>query len=161
MAAPGVGSHNWVVVGEAELRAKLRMLPPTIQKKVLAPSMRKGARIIQKTAQNFSPKLSGLMRRSLTVKALKNRDGRFGSEVLFRNVDQLVKVSKAGKRAFYPASVEYGRKTPGGGHVKGRHFIRHAYDTTERAVLSLITAEAKQQMAMLESQLLAGSMKRK
>lgn len=124
------------IVGTNPLIAKLNKLPNAVQKRVLRPALRKGARLIQKAAQGGAPVDTGLMRRSLTVKAMKTKKNRIGSMVMYRNVDLLLRFSKAGKRYFYPAAVEYGHS----GH-DGTHFIREAFDSKQASAESMILRE--------------------
>lgn len=152
----GIGSATFVVLGDKQLQNLLRSLPAAVQKKVLAPSLRKAARLVQQAAKARSPVKTGLMRKSLTVNAIKGSRGRFGSKVTFRNGDQLASVSKAGKRYFYPAAVEYGH-----GRAFGKHFIRAAFNETEAAAEAVIAKEARKAIDELTKRVLGGTAVRK
>jgi hypothetical protein len=54
------------------------------------------------------------------------KDGKTGSEY--------IKISKAGKRSFYPVSQEYGWTSPNGTYHAGRRFLRGAYETNRNQI---------------------------
>lgn len=59
--------------------------------------------------------------------------------------DVFVKTSKKGKRAYYPASIEYGFKTKSGGYVPGFKFLHNALTGNkgqiERVIVQTLTDE--------------------
>jgi hypothetical protein len=52
--------------------------------------------------------------------------------------DIFVKESKTGKRAYYPASMEYGFMKKDGGYVPGFHFLRNALTENKSAIESKV-----------------------
>jgi hypothetical protein len=61
--------------------------------------------------------------------------------------DQFVKMSKDGKRSYYPASQEYGFLTVDGGYVPGYRYLRRAITDNEteieKKVIEVATKEAE------------------
>lgn len=126
------------VQGEKRLIRKLRELPRAAQNKVIRPALRKGARLFQRAIQSKAPVLTGLMRKSLNVRAMKAKKGKLGSLVGYRNTELLTRKSKSGARYFYPAAVEYGH-----GDYEGEHFMREGFDSNRPAAESLVLTEMK------------------
>ena len=56
-----------------------------------------------------------------------------------------VKTSKNGKRAYYPASIEYGFKTKNGGYAPGFKFLNNALtdnkNQIEKVIIQTLTDE--------------------
>lgn len=138
------------ITGSAELDRKLSTLPTRVQKKVLRPGVRAGAKVMQTAAKAAVPVLSGVYRQSLKVRAAKRsrknpnavRVNVVTGESLFRG------------KGFYGAFLEYGwkagsRKTysvgPGGEPrhklgrlwlkqripVEGKHYLKNAFDSAK------------------------------
>lgn len=59
--------------------------------------------------------------------------------------DVFVKTSKNGKRAYYPASIEYGFKTKNGGYAPGFKFLNNALtdnkNQIEKVIIQTLTDE--------------------
>lgn len=121
--------------GAKQLEKRLNEFGPKVAKKVIRKSMRAGAAIIRNRTKVNTPRVSGDLRRSIiTRKAKGDRKGTFALLQLFnvKKFPDLIRNNKTGKRAFYPASVEYGRAAPGdfGGSkvTKPQRFIRRSFD---------------------------------
>lgn len=118
---------------EAILR-KLETLEPRVAKKHLKKALRVGAKIILAATKRKAPVLSGNLKRSLSVRNSKRRRGRHegGVTVLTdtKKVPELITFGKDGKRAFYPAVIEYGSR-----HRRARPFMRPAFDAEKRNAL--------------------------
>ena len=54
--------------------------------------------------------------------------------------DVFVKTSKAGKRAYYPASIEYGFKTKSGGYVAGFKFLHDSLTDNKSQIENTIVS---------------------
>ena len=52
--------------------------------------------------------------------------------------DVFVKTTKKGKRAYYPASIEYGFKTKSGGYVPGFKFLHNALTDNKSQIENVI-----------------------
>lgn len=122
------------VKGAKELERKLKKFPAKVAKKVIRKSLRAGSKIILAKTKSMAPKDSGALKKSMVIRAGKrNRRGTIGILQLFNTAKypQLITTSKSGKRAFYPAAIEYGRAAPGdaGGPkvVAGKSFIRQGF----------------------------------
>lgn len=126
------------LTGDTALAKVLRFLPRKVQRKVITPALRVGAKIINKRTRALAPvgkprerarifgtrrqsrgesqKRPGYMKRALTVRvARKSRKGTFAVMSVFdtRRFPDLITRSRAGRRYFYPAAVEYGHKASG------------------------------------------------
>jgi hypothetical protein len=80
---------------------------------------------------------TGYMRKGIITKAEKTRvKGKkvYDVEMDPKMNDVFVKMSKDGKRAYYPASQEFGFRTRNGGYVPGFHFLRNSLEDNARKV---------------------------
>ena len=126
------------IQGGKALERKLTRLPSKVARKVVKKALLGGANLIKKATKATAPKDTGRMRRALIVRAArKNKPGTSAYFQLFntQKYPELVKASRAGKRAFYPSAVEYGHAAPGkaGGVkiVKATEFVRRAFARTK------------------------------
>jgi len=116
------------ITGMKELERAFRELgkvPQTTATK----SARAGASIALKAAKANAPEDTGELKRGIILK--RERRTKLGKAVYDVMMDPamndvFVKISKDGKRAYYPASQEYGFLTVDGGYVPGYHFLRRA-----------------------------------
>lgn len=136
------------ITGAKELERKLKTLEPKIGRKIVKQSLREGAKIFKARIKAAAPvgrtqnrtrvkktvattsRQKGYMRRSITVRAAtKNRRGTYAVMTTFdtRRFPSLIVKSRAGKRYFYPAAVEYGHKG-----APAHPFIRPAFDAVGR-----------------------------
>jgi len=128
------------VQGAAELERKLLTLERKIARKVVRQALRKGAKIVQGATKIGAPVKTGRMRKSIMIRKPRGRDrpGTYSLAVLFDTARYpgLIKYSRAGKRYFYPAAVEYGH-----GDVAGHPFVRPAFESREAEARSLILSD--------------------
>ncbi len=135
-----MAKRNIVVIGVEAIDKKLRKLSGAVGKKVVRRSMRKGMKIIAAATKSEVPVDTGLTKKSVQVRALKRSRKRLGIEVrVSGKVPGLIKTSAAGKRTFYPAVVEYGRKG-----VPGNPFMRRAYSANAEHARQVTLADLKQ-----------------
>lgn len=135
-----------VVTGIREIDRALKELEPKIQRKVLRQAMRSGMKLVLQDALMRVPVLTGLLKKNVKLRAMKRSRNRQGLLVQVKSDEGFVKVSKAGMRYWYPASVEFGHGT-----VPPHPFMRPAYDlrgpeardTTMRELLEGSLREAK------------------
>lgn len=114
-----------IITGVAEIDRKLKGLVPKLQKKALRQSIRAGLKIVQREVKAQAPVDTGLMKSKVKVRATKSkRKNNIGAEVRIGSDEGLVKTSKGGKRAFYPAVVEFGSA-----RVPANPFMRRAYES--------------------------------
>lgn len=126
------------VTGDKALIRKLRGLPRAAENKVIRQSIRKGAKHMQISLKSDAPVKAGQMRRLLSVRAIKRKKGRIGSQVTFRNSELLTSTSKEGRRYFYPAAVEYGHDG-----AEGLHWMREEFDQQELATQHIVLKDMK------------------
>ncbi|WP_236293090.1 HK97-gp10 family putative phage morphogenesis protein [Paenibacillus allorhizoplanae] len=112
-----------------------------VPQKVATKAARAGAAIARKAAKANAPVDTGQLKKSLIMKAeRKVKPGKkvFGVMPSPHMNDVLVKISKRGKRSYYPASQEYGWTT-NGHYTPGYRYLRHAIenndDKIEKAVI--------------------------
>lgn len=114
------------ILGMKELERAFKRLgkvPQTVATK----SAKAGAQIAFKAAKKNAPEDSGDLKSGIIMKA--ERRVKVGKKVYDIMMDPakndiFVKVSKDGKRSYYPASQEYGYMTADGGYVPGYRFFR-------------------------------------
>ncbi len=120
--------------------------------KVVRKALKEGSKSMLNTTRNMAPVDSGLMKKSLTVLALKSKPGRVGFRIGFKNVQQIVERSTFGrgigprrqhankkqKRHFYPAVVEYGTKTK-----PAKPFMRPAFQRNKEGAMKIINEELR------------------
>lgn len=112
--------------------------------KVVTPAARKGARIVLVDAKQNAPEDSGDLKRGIVLRGERNRrPGKKVFQVTFSGSmsDIFAKVSKAGKRSYYPSSQEYGYKLRNGGYMPGLRYMRDAADANARQVEKTIVDE--------------------
>ena len=128
-----------------EMIRKTGQLP----QKCVNKAAKKGIQIAKKDAKSGGwIDQTGYLRKSIKEKAEKTKVR--GKKVYdlwpdpsFNDV--FVKESKAGKRAYYPASIEYGFRTKNGGYVPGFKFLHDSLvnnkDKIEKVIIKTLTDE--------------------
>lgn len=92
-------------------------------------SARAGAGVALSAAKRNAPKDTGNLKSGIIMKRERRvKVGKTVYDVMMdpSKNDLFVKVSKGGKRAYYPASQEYGFLTVNGGYVPGKRYFRRA-----------------------------------
>lgn len=110
--------------------------------KVLTTATKKGANIIRSQAKSDAPKNTGALKRSIKIKSEKRKTGKKVYQIKFIG-DNLAKVSKSGKRSFYPVSQEYGWTDKNGKrHLgDGKKFLRNALSNNRNLVQEVLISE--------------------
>ena len=128
-----------------EMIRKTGQLP----QKCVNKAAKKGIQIAKKDAKSGGwIDQTGYLRKSIKEKAEKTKVR--GKKVYdlwpdpsFNDV--FVKESKTGKRAYYPASIEYGFRTKNGGYVPGFKFLHDSLvnnkDKIEKVIIKTLTDE--------------------
>jgi HK97 gp10 family phage protein len=100
------------ITGIKRIDKRLKLLPMKLQKKIIRQAIRDGLKIVRAEMEMQVPVDTGLTKENIEIKAFKKRKtGRVGMNVqISGKAAGLVKHTKAGKRFFYPAVVEYGSK---------------------------------------------------
>lgn len=110
---------------------------------------RKGATIALRSARRNAPEDTGELKRGLVLKRERSREkGRSVYQVTMDRAKNahFVKMSKNGKRAYYPASQEYGFLTVDGGYIPGYRYLRRAADENEAAIEKAILDETRKEV---------------
>lgn len=94
----------------------------------VTPAARKGMTIAYESAISKAPEDTGNLKRGIILKKERSRRGKAVYQVTMDSKmnEIFVKVSKDGKRSYYPAAQEYGFITRGGEYKSGRYFMRDA-----------------------------------
>ena len=138
---------NTEIIGFDELLQYMGDLEKLPQK-VVTRSVKQGANISLKSAKGKAPFLSGDLESGIVLKAEKTRTK--GKKVYQTAMDKnkndlFQKVSKSGKKYYYPASQEYGFRTKNGGYVPGIHYLRDSLtnnaSTIEKTIISNVITE--------------------
>jgi len=123
---------------------RLGRLPQTCVTK----AARKGALVALKAAKTLAPEDEGNLKKGLILKPEKTKiKGKKVYQVTFNPAmnDIFVKVSKEGKRAYYPASQEYGYFTRNGRYIPGFHYLKKSLENNkakiEQEVVSVLAKE--------------------
>lgn len=118
--------------------AELEKFPKTGLKRV----MRQGANVIKNEVKDIAPYETGMLENAIVLKEERSRNPyKVSFRVTLRSDPAFVKISKDGKRAFYPASQEYGWTLKNGEQEPGKHFFRNGGDLTSEQVHNLIIDE--------------------
>lgn len=112
-----------------------------ITKKQLTPAVRKAMKPVLQAARDNAPVDTGALRKGIVLKGERNRAplkkvfqvtmDKKKNDIFVKGLDE----SGEGKRAYYPASQEYGfLKKNGTGRVEGKHFLKKAAEAQEDKV---------------------------
>ena len=132
-------ARNTGMEGFKELENYLRDMG-RLPQKCVTKAANLGARKLLRATRAAAPVDTGELKRGLIIKAEKSRQGKKVYQIVFSSNmnDVFVKYSKDGKRAYYPASQEYGFISRDGGYVPGYGFMRNTADTFGGSVKSTI-----------------------
>lgn len=129
------------IKGMKELERAFKRLGKVPQT-VATQAARAGARIPFRAAKRNAPVDEGDLKSGIIMKRERRvKVGKAVYDIMMDPAmnDMFVKISKAGKRAYYPASQEYGFLTVDGGYVPGYRFLRRSItdhvSETERAMI--------------------------
>ena len=135
---------------------KLEKMP----QKQITKGVRRGTNVILHEARARAPKLTGKLRKKLTLKSERSkRRGKKVMQVTFQKVEKFpeaVKVTKDGTRYYYPASQNFGFRTRNGGYVDGKHFLEGAMQAKSGQAARVIVDEIGKE---IEKSLKDGSIK--
>ena len=112
-----------------------------ITKKQLSPAVRKAMKPVLQAARNNAPVDTGALKKGIVLRAERNKPKLkkvYQVTMDKKKNDVFVKGLNAdgeSKRAYYPASQEYGfKKRNGAGRVDGKHFLKKAAEQQEDKV---------------------------
>lgn len=118
-----------------------------VTKKQLTPAVRKAMKPVLQAARDAAPIDTGALKKGIILKGEKNKPPLkkvFQVTMDKKKNDIFVKGLDAdgeGKRAYYPASQEYGFLKKNGGKVPGKHFLKKAAEQQEAQLPDAITDE--------------------
>lgn len=108
-----------------------------VTKKQMTPAVRKAMKPVLQAARDAAPIDTGALKKGIILKGEKNKPPLkkvFQVTMDKKKNDVFVKGLDAdgeGKRAYYPASQEYGFLKKNGGKVPGKHFLQKAAEQQE------------------------------
>jgi HK97 gp10 family phage protein len=100
-------------------------------------SARAGGKIAYKAAKAEAPIDEGYLKQGLILKAEKRtKMGKrvFGIRFNPSMNSRFVKISKAGKRSYYPASQEWGFQHVFAGYIPGYRYLKRAIDDNKKSI---------------------------
>jgi len=109
--------------------------------KVLNKAVRKGGNVVMKAAKDNASKFenpTGSLRNNIVMRAERSKKGKKVYQIFVASHPHFVKISKAGKRSFYPASMEYGWTDQNGKYHPGYRYMRKAAEENAGIVKGLI-----------------------
>lgn len=121
------------IIGMDALERSFRELGKVPQT-VATQSARAGATIARRAARSNAPEDEGNLKRGIIMKRERTRvKGKAVYDIMMDPAmnDVFVKISKDGKRSYYPASQEYGYLTRDGSYVPGYRYLRRAVDDND------------------------------
>ncbi|QYR20803.1 HK97 gp10 family phage protein [Paenibacillus sp. sptzw28] len=124
------------ILGMKELQRDIKLLG-RVPQAAATKGARAGARIALKAAKANAPEDTGALKSGIILKKeRKSQAGKAVYDVMPSPAmnDVFVKVSKKGKRSYYPASQEYGFLTEDGGYIPGYRYMRRAIDDNKTAI---------------------------
>lgn len=124
------------VLGDKEVQRHLERINIAMQKKIVKGALRKAAKPVLATARVLCHELSGKLKRSLKIKAMRQRRGRFGTLISTGTREQLG--IPADEKYFYPAAVEYGHD-----NVPAHSYLREAVDRNSAQTFATIASEVE------------------
>ena len=115
------------ITGVEELQRMITQLGRAPAKAITS-AAKKGANIVRNAAKNAAPKKTGALIRGIKIFSEKRKVGKKVYWVTFdRKYNNVFgKISRSGKRSYYPSSQEYGWKQNGGRKIEGKFFMLKA-----------------------------------
>ena len=161
--------------GMPELERLCKALPVKLQRVVLRPALREGAKVVRQHVRVHAPKSDRAPHTAdtLKIKASKRKRNRIGYVVITGkrdvlgirdfNAAEVAVVDKyradraAGKKVksprigpgYYPAHIEYGYRKADGTHVPANPFMKRALNAARGPAMAAITAEMNKRMKAL------------
>ena len=124
-------SMNIKIEGAKELENKLKGFEPKIGRKVIRQALRKAAKVILIAAKANVPVVTGDLKKSLKVRALKKKRHRYGVMVA-------ISAGWFKGKTFYGAFVEFGTS-----RMPAKPFMRPAYDSEKDKAGMVLRSELK------------------
>jgi HK97 gp10 family phage protein len=132
------------IKGMKELEAAFKGLTK-VPNRAVTSGARKVGKLVLASAKAKAPEDSGLLKESLTLARKKERSkaGKAMYQVYPSEdpyyTDQFAKMSKAGKRSYYPASMEYGFMHATAGFIPGYHYMKRSIDDNKEQIEHIMT----------------------
>lgn len=127
------------LLGDQELNRQFKALPLVVQRKLLRQSFREALRPVLTAARANAPRLTGLLARTLRLRALKRRRGQLGMMVISGTRASL-KIP-ATHPWYYPAHVELGTSK-----MPARPYLRPAFDTQRESMVRTLARGIEEAM---------------
>lgn len=123
------------LLGDKKLIRKLKRMEPAVQKRIMRKALRAGARPVRDESRRRAPILTGRLKKSIKIRALKRSRNKLG--VLVQTGTRAELGIDPDDRYYYPAHVELGH-----GSVPAIPYLRGALDSKAQEALRIIQREA-------------------
>lgn len=124
------------ILGDKDLDRKFAQATAKLQKKVLRPAMRKGARPILQDAKVGAPVRLGRMKKTLKIRAMKRSRNRIG--VMIQTGTRAQLGIDANDPYYYPMAVETGTR-----RMAARPFMRPALKKNKAKTMGILSREIR------------------
>lgn len=128
-------ANSFKIDGMKELERSIRRLG-ALPQKCVTKAAKAGAKIAQKAAIKNAPYKKGNLRRGIILQGEKRKIGKKVYDIMINPEmnDIFAKVSKSGKRSYYPASMESKFRTVNGRVIEGKHYLLKALTQNAPAI---------------------------
>lgn len=116
--------------GSKDLIRKLKDVPDKVINKGLRKGTRAAGKIVKRSASQSAPSLTGNLKRSFKVRALKRKVGRVGARVTLNLQGE--------KSAFYGSFQDLGFTLRNGKRIAGKHFMKKAISDNQEQIFKVI-----------------------
>jgi len=128
------------IEGLQELEKKLLSMGPKLARNGLRASVGAGARVIRDEAKARVPVDSGVMRRSIYIKQIRELSGN-SQQTFFVGVRSGKKYRRKGQDAYYWRWVEFGYTAQNGRYIPAQSFMRQAFEGRKVAAVDAIKSK--------------------
>lgn len=138
---------NLRLEGYEAVEKAFRRLEGPDQKKLVRASMRDGVKVVRDQAKARVPVRTGKLKAGIKVRALRRSRTRLGIRVTLPTREELGLPSST--PGYYPASVEFGRRTKDGRRVGAKPFLRPAWDESKERMMRVFATSLGRRMQQL------------
>lgn len=133
------------IEGHDALARAFKALPLKVQRKVLRPALRAGAKVARAAVAAQAPRSDEAphVADTLKIKAMKRKRGRIGLVVITAKRELL---GIKDPDAYYPAHIEYGYRKKDGTHVPANPFMKRGLEQSRTPATAAVAAEMSKRM---------------
>lgn len=120
------------ITGAERVKSKFTKAPKEV-KTAARKATRQGAKMVLAATVPLVPVRSGALKRSLKVRAIKQKKNLIGAKLTVQ--------AKDSNKMRYIGPMEYGWTSKGGRAIPGKHFLKDGKESTKQAVLDYVTSQ--------------------